>query len=314
MNPGKQPLISVAMASFNGEKFIEKQIESIYSQTYRNIELVVCDDHSSDSTKILLDKHIKRQNFRYLINKNNLGFVKNFERAITSCKGDYIALADQDDIWLPHKLETLISNIGNHSLICSDSELIDRDGDILAPSFQTLSKTYKKVPANEQFRLFTFRNYVTGCTAMFKREVLTKAMPFPEGIRYHDWWLALVASSMNGVIYIPERLVQYRQHGENDTGANRKPGIVTKLFELSGKRKKNSFQKEIANIKSIITSDRFTRDQVSILNDRLIFYSDYLNSRLHWKSFQMAIKHRDYMITGNSLFYKFAFIASSLFA
>jgi glycosyltransferase involved in cell wall biosynthesis len=310
----KQPLISIAMATYNGEKFLEKQIESIFSQTYRNIELVVSDDCSSDTTIQILNRYAKRHNFHFSINKNNLGFVKNFERAISLCRGDYIALADQDDIWHPHKLDTLIHEIGINSLICSDAELIDNNASIIAPSFQALSRSYKIVPLSEQFRLFTFRNYVTGCTAMFTSHILVKGLPFPNGIRYHDWWLALIASSMDGVKYIPDRLVQYRQHAANDTGANRQPGILAKIREISGKKNKDAFNLEIENIKSMINSGRFTPEQVSILNERLLFYTDYLTSMFHWKSFRIAYRNRNFMIAGDSVLYKLAFIASSLFA
>ena len=94
------PLISIAIATYNGEKYLEEQLDSIYAQTYKNIEVIVTDDCSSDKTVEILKKYYKSHGLKYVINETNLGFVKNFEKAISLCRGDYIALSDQDDIWL----------------------------------------------------------------------------------------------------------------------------------------------------------------------------------------------------------------------
>ena len=127
-------LVSIAMATYNGEKYLRKQLESIYNQTYKNIEFIVCDDRSSDKTVKILQEYQNKYGLKFFINEQNLGFVKNFEKAASLCTGEYIAFADQDDVWLPDKIEILLSEIGNNSLICSDAKLIDENNNQVAES------------------------------------------------------------------------------------------------------------------------------------------------------------------------------------
>ena len=97
-------LVSIAMATYNGEKYLKEQLDSIYAQTYKDIEVIVCDDCSSDKTVEILDEYKEKYGLKYYINEKNLGFKKNFEKAISLCSGDFIALADQDDIWIENKI------------------------------------------------------------------------------------------------------------------------------------------------------------------------------------------------------------------
>ena len=105
--------ISIALATYNGGRFLREQLDSIYAQTWRNIEVVASDDRSSDDTVAILEEYGQSHGLRYEINDENLGFVRNFEKILARCTGDFIALADQDDIWLPDKLERLIAGIGD---------------------------------------------------------------------------------------------------------------------------------------------------------------------------------------------------------
>lgn len=108
------------MTTYNGVKYLREQIESILSQTYKDFELIICDDCSKDSTVSILKKYQNKDSrVKYFINESNLGFKKNFEKAISLCSGEYVAFSDQDDIWLPEKLEESITHIGNNNLLCS---------------------------------------------------------------------------------------------------------------------------------------------------------------------------------------------------
>lgn len=200
--------ISIALTTYNGEKYLQEQLESIYNQTFNNFEVIVCDDCSSDRTVSILEEYRKKYGLRYYVNDQNIGFVKNFEKAISLCKGEYIALSDQDDIWKSTKLETLLSNIGDAFLITSDAELIDESGVLFHESFRRYSKLY--VVLNKQFESLLFHNFVQGATLMFRNELLKIALPFPDGIGYHDWWLALCASYHNKIIYYDKPLIRYR--------------------------------------------------------------------------------------------------------
>ena len=137
-----EPLISIALCTYNGSRFLEKQVMSILNQTYKNIELIVVDDCSTDNTFEI----IKQLSFQYpqikpYRNPKNLGFNKNFEKAISLSTGAYIAISDQDDIWLKDKLQRLYDHIGDKWLVFSNSEWVDEDENklgrqILASNFR----------------------------------------------------------------------------------------------------------------------------------------------------------------------------------
>ena len=120
--------VSIAMATYNGGNFLVEQLESIYSQTYKNFEVIVVDDASKDHTISILEEYKDKYNLKYFVNEKNLGVTKTFEKAILYCKGEYIVLSDQDDIWKKNKLEILLKKIGTSSLIYSNAEIIDENG------------------------------------------------------------------------------------------------------------------------------------------------------------------------------------------
>ena len=144
---------------------------------------------------------------------NNLGYVKNFEKALSLCEGKYIALSDQDDIWEVNKIETLVANIGDSLLIHSDVSLIDENNNVLKEKWK------KNILGYSEINDFLFSNVVTGCSTMISQKLLRDALPFPEGLAYHDWYLALVAIKSNSIKFVDIPLLKYRQHDSQDTGA-----------------------------------------------------------------------------------------------
>jgi len=210
-------MISVAIATYNGAKFLREQLDSIYNQTYKNIEVIACDDCSTDKTVEILDEYKNKHGLKYFVNKKNLGFVKNFEKAITLCTGDYIALCDQDDIWKEEKLEYLLARIGKNDLIYSDAELINENGEVFSDSF--MRYTSLQYTREDQFERLLYGNFAQGASMLFRSSLKDEFLPFPEGIPYHDWWIALVASAYDGIKCEETSLIQYRIHDKNDTGA-----------------------------------------------------------------------------------------------
>ena len=209
-------LVSIAIATYNGEKFLADLLDSLYAQTYKNVEVIACDDASSDQTVQILQHYHLKYGLNYWVNKKNLGFVKNFEQSIGLCSGEYIALADQDDIWFPEKIEQLLQHIGQKSLIHSDAVLTDINNHKIADSFTRFAK--KQVQINLTNKLL-FYNAVTGCTVLFRRDLLNIALPFPDNIIFHDWWLALCASKLGGIGYLDKPLIYYRQNSNLSGGA-----------------------------------------------------------------------------------------------
>lgn len=221
------------MATYNGAKYIREQLDSILAQSHSNIEVVVCDDGSTDETVAIVNEYVRQgYNIRLHQNETNLGFVKNFEKAVSFCTGDYIALADQDDIWLEHKLSTLLELIqkSGAGLVYSNAHLIDEQGN----RFDTLQNVMpvNYIRGKACYGSFYLDNCVTGCTAMFDRKLLANAMPFPDWIEYHDQWLAYVATRFEtGIDFTEEPLIEYRQHADNVVGVRGKQQNVRFYFQ-----------------------------------------------------------------------------------
>ena len=213
------PLISICMATYNGEKYLQEQIESIINQSYKNFELIIQDDSSTDNTLQILQKYTNLPNVSIFLNKTNLGYIKNFETVLQRAKGTYIAIADQDDIWNKNKLEILLQNIQNSTLIYSNSLLIDAEGKSLN---KTLSQKLKNnfISSKEPLN-FLYDNTVSAHAVLFRKELLAYLAPLPTYL-YFDQYIAILAASLNGVKFIDKNLVDYRQHSTNTLSQNKK--------------------------------------------------------------------------------------------
>ncbi len=312
-----QPLISIALATYNGSKFLREQLDSIYSQTYKNIEVVAGDDCSTDDTTAILEDYRKRYGLRYQVNERNIGFIRNFENTIALCRGEFIALADQDDIWLPEKLEALLNGLGNASLVYSDSFLVDETGRELSGSL--IQSSGVRPVSGKNFEYFICNTCVTGCNTLFRRELLVKALPIPACERYHDWWFAVIASSQEGVNYLDRRLVKYRQHECNDTGASIKRGLLTRLAAhlrtetADDKRRYYELLRNRANTYPAI-GERLSLNasEVKFLADIGCYAESLLDRRFHWKSFFLAFHYRNTLFPAAGTLEKFVFVFSKL--
>ena len=257
----KAPLISVAMATYDGSPYLTQQLESIFNQTYKNIELIIVDDCSRDNTIQIIQQFQQRYpSITLMQNPVNAGVVKSFEKAIGMCNGEYIALADQDDIWYLNKLQVLIENINDNLLIHSDATLIDQGGTVIAHSHFAAAKTCNKAT----FVDYLISNNVTGCTCLFPRQLVKLALPFPKYFYSHDHYLALVASFHGKIKLIDEPLVYYRQHANNVIGAARPK--VSQFF-IECKKKADSYS-------ALLNLDAFrANQQIELLRDyRLSIY------------------------------------------
>ncbi len=205
------PLISIAVCTYNGEKFLAQQIESLLAQDYPNFEIIVCDDCSSDRT-VEIAEGFNSPRIRLHRNEHNLGFNKNFEHAFQLCRGEFIAPCDQDDLWEPLKLSTLYAQIGTNSLAYCDSVLIDENGDSLHQKISDKLNMY----SGKDWMPFIFLNCVSGHASLFRRKLLDQACPIPPKA-YFDHWLAAVAASSGGLVYVDECLVHFRQHAASCT-------------------------------------------------------------------------------------------------
>ena len=206
---------SVAIAAYNGVDFIRQQVESILEQTLPVDEIIICDDGSKDNTWELLESLAKEYPAVYVFhNEENLGFIKNFEKAISLCSGEYILLADQDDIWTKDHVEVLYKLLGEHSLACGNAEYMRKDGSMTGETMKNPSFTMSG-DARKDFRRYLYTSYSQGATMLIRRELLEKAMPFPPDI-FHDIWLGFTAfAAGQGLIYTNQVVLKYRRWGGN---------------------------------------------------------------------------------------------------
>lgn len=244
--PLTRPRLSVAMCTYNGSRYVERQIDSIFEQTMPIDELIVSDDGSTDGTiDVIRDKFSGRETPRLVVLQGErLGITKNFERALSACHGDILFLSDQDDSWIPKKVEILVRFMEHHPkvlLAFSNARLVDEDGrDLGVSQFEMvrLSKHLRRnLTGNSPFKSLLRRNVVTGATVVLRKELLTRARPFVNGW-LHDEWLAICAAATGRLGVIDEPLVHYRQHASNQCGM-RPSGLREKLSSAAQGKKSN---------------------------------------------------------------------------
>jgi glycosyltransferase involved in cell wall biosynthesis len=212
-----RPKISVCMATYQGERYITHQLQSILEQLSSNDEVIIVDDCSTDATCTVI-KALQDVRIVLIRNASNQGVLRTFETALSRCSGEIVFLSDQDDLWRPNKVRTVL-NAFNHDpklmLVASDAILIDESGNKIADSFYA---------QRGKFRSGIWSNLLIGkfhgCTMAFRRDLLRRVLPFPPGTRaHHDTWIGCVNALIDGKTqFIAEPLVAYRRHGTNVTG------------------------------------------------------------------------------------------------
>ena len=210
-----QPAVSIALCTYNGERYLTEQLESILNQDYKNINEIICvDDNSKDNTWNILKEYAAKYNiFKISRNQSNLGFIKNYEKALTLTNNHLIAISDQDDVWYSSKISKLVKRIGNNLMTYSDNDYIDLNGKSLGIKFSD-KRNLTTCTSCLNFALF---NGISGHTILFKRDLLKYALPFHKEIPY-DFWLAFLASQYGEIQVVSEALVGYRQHDNNAIG------------------------------------------------------------------------------------------------
>jgi glycosyltransferase involved in cell wall biosynthesis len=220
------PKISVCMATYNGQQYIAEQLQSILRQLRSDDEVIVCDDSSADATvavvEVLNDPRVKLLRF-----DNNVGHVLNFERSLQVANGDFVFLADQDDIWREDKVDSVLRIFSeNNSAVMVHHSLstIDSEGLILQA---VLNRQVEGEPSRFRFLMRQIaRCNVYGCGLAFRRELMDVVMPFPSYLRAHDHWIAIAAAARGGVYLSSKTLVHYRQHTNNLTAKKKRPYLA----------------------------------------------------------------------------------------
>jgi glycosyltransferase involved in cell wall biosynthesis len=244
--------VSVALCTFNGERFLGEQLASIAAQTRQPAELVVTDDASSDGTLAVLEGFAAKAPFPVRIRRNpeNRGSTASFEQTIAGCEGSLIALCDQDDFWRPQKLERLASALENDphaGYVFSDAEVVDERlrplGFRMWETVGLADDGWRDFQGQRQIEQLLERTRVTGATLMIRADLLHLCRPFPRRI-VHDRWLVMVLSAVGAHgIALNEPLIEYRQHPGQQIGtvhAGRRPGLSVQAssdFVLAQRRR-----------------------------------------------------------------------------
>lgn len=207
--------VTILMSSYNGEKYITEQIESLVQQTYPNIQILIRDDGSSDNTINIIKKFQEKYNNIKLIEGENLGFINSFfELLKISEKSDYYAYCDQDDVWMKDKIERAVSFLKKEPkeiplLYFSNSDYYDTDMNFLATA--------------EREKIYNFRNSLVECVTQGMTMVINETTRNtivenkPEHCLYHDWWTYMICSGFGKIIYDNKSLVKYRRHNKSVT-------------------------------------------------------------------------------------------------
>lgn len=228
MDPSTEPQVQVALATYNGEQYLDDLLNSIQIQSFRNWSLQISDDNSDDNTFKLLQAFAKKSHNPVQITSNNdkKGVIGNFAQVLDMCDGSYVMLCDQDDVWLSEKIQNTLGvmldterRFGIHMpiLVHTDLKPVNNKLEPLSESFWTYQHL---VPERAySLKLNLVQNMVTGCTVMVNRALLERALPIPKSAIMHDWWLTLVASAFGKVMHLSQPTILYRQHGKNEIGA-----------------------------------------------------------------------------------------------
>lgn len=225
-------MITVLLAVYNGEKYLKQQIDSLLCQTAENIRIIIRDDGSTDTSLNIIDSYCQQfpNKIFKLIGEPTGCAQHNFAQLLKKCDDDYIMFCDQDDIWLPEKVEKTFAAMkdaeGDNKdlpvLVHSDLKVVDEQLQTISPSFfefQQLKQDNITLPK------LLVQNYVTGCTVMINRALKNRCGEIPDTCIMHDWWLALVAVLFGKLVCIGESTMLYRQHRNNQVGAKASYGI-----------------------------------------------------------------------------------------
>lgn len=204
-------MISVCMATYNGEKYLREQLDSILQQLSLEDELVVSDDGSTDGTLAILQGYADDHANVRILKGPHKGVIKNFEHAIAEAQGDVIFLCDQDDRWMPGKIERVRTCFQDEHCFVAvhDARIVDEKGQETEPSFFSHRGSGKGFVKN------IVKNSYIGCCMAFRAKMKSRILPIPSHIEMHDWWIGMLSEIGGHSVFIPDKLLDYRRHGGN---------------------------------------------------------------------------------------------------
>jgi GT2 family glycosyltransferase len=221
--------VEILLATYQGARFLEEQLDSVLAQTHRRWTLVARDDGSTDDTPAILRRHAARHPGRIRVlpaDGRRLGAMGNFSALLDSSTAQHVMLCDQDDVWLPEKIEVTLGRMraSEQAHGAARPVLVHTDLRVVDEALRPIADSMWRFQQTDPGRLSTLprallQNFVTGCTTMVNRALLAVALPVPSDARMHDWWLTLAALEFGVIESVPAATILYRQHGKNERGA-----------------------------------------------------------------------------------------------
>lgn len=279
----KKKKVVILMSTFNGERYLSSQIDSILKQTYKNWQLFIRDDGSTDNTANIIKKYCSLDNRVHFYNKNectNVGVVHSFMDLLKNTEADYYMFSDQDDYWLRNKIKDTLSlmlSIKNQNKpICVHTNYSTVDSQLRLKNDNKSRKIFSK------FEELLFCNCIVGCTMMINNK-LKQLINFDDfnysQIYMHDWWMGLIASEFGQVLYLKKNTMLYRQHGNNVVGD------VNNKYQLLLSRLINSTYDKNEILKIINIADAFYKEFAFKMNKKSLLYCKSYGNVLHNSDF-----------------------------
>lgn len=288
--------IDVLLATYNGEKYLKEQLDSILNQTYQNIQLIISDDCSKDDTRNILKEYEKKDSrVKVYYQNENIGCIKNFEFLLKQVKNKIYMLSDQDDVWMPEKIEKTYEQLENEKadLIFGDLEVVDSNLETIYPSFNDFMKLSRKIKRYiNTYELNYLYNCVTGCTIMSRKEWIDKILPLPVNSKYvlHDHWIGLMISLEGKLVYIPEKYIKYRQHEDNEVGTEK----ISHQFKQLEQVRELFIQVKLGVFGTYVEQQEKFPEELQQLNQKAYDYFTMLEKKKNFNFKGWRIFHRLY--------------------
>lgn len=297
--------VDILLATYNGEKYIKEQVESILNQTYENIQIIISDDCSTDKTRQVLKEYENNEKIKIFYQEKNLGYVKNFEFLLKQVESNLYMLSDQDDVWKKEKVEKSVEKIENEKLdlVFGDLEVVDENLNTLYKSYNRYMHLIHKIKKYQKdYRLQYLYNCMTGCTIISRKNWIDKVLPFPTNSKYmiHDYWLGLVIALNGKVGYIEEPYILYRQHGKNQVGSKKASKTASKLEKV----RNISINTRIGTFETYVMHEEIFNEKLRKQNEKALEYFKMLKNKKNFNFRQWGIFFRLYKYESFSQYIK----------
>lgn len=285
--------VSVLLSTYNGEKYLNQQLDSLLSQTYKNFEIIARDDDSQDKTLEILHFY----NITIIDSKKNLGAKGSFgallEYAAQNTESEYFMFCDQDDVWENDKIEKTLAKMHEIEISCHEMPiLVHTDLNVVDENLKVLDNSmwsYEHInPKLNTLNRLLIQNTITGCTVMINKKLAQISLQIPDEAVMHDWWIGLVASKFGKIDFIDEPTIQYRQHGSNSIGAK---GVLKKGFSIFLNR--SLYIKHLyINIKQAKVFLNIYRNRLDNVTIEMLENFISIENKSFWQKRKILLKHK----------------------